>query len=169
MARFSLPKMKLSVLGSAMQSFDKHAAMIVGIVWGAAVVLTILASMGISSALHAREQLAAAEASTPLTPRISQQQLPEPAVKAITDKLAKRYGAVLQIAISAGTGQITITAKDASAFSTWLTAVTYLDIIRPDVAWKIEKFCVGAKCGESLMSASFSAIAVAFEVPTAPM
>jgi len=165
MAKLSLPKMKLSIVGRAIQTFDKNSAIIVSIVWGAAIVLSIMGSMGISSAMHAREQLAAAEASTPLTPRITQQQLPEPAVKAITDKLAKRYGNVLQINVAPGTGLVTITAKDAGAFSTWLTAVTYLDIIRPDVAWKIEKFCVGAKCGDSLMSASFSALAVAFEVP----
>lgn len=162
----NLPHFKMSVMARAVAAFDKATAIVMLIVWGAALLFTILAYSSVSSSLHAREALAAAEASTPLTPTINVQNLPEAAVKEIAERLQRRYGGQAQISVNGG--KLQITAKDASAFNTWLTAVTYLDIIRPDVAWKIEDFCVGASCSMNVMSISLLAQSVTFDVPAPP-
>lgn len=165
MAKTLLPYMRMGIMTRAVQTFDKNSGIIVGIVWMAALILLVLANMGVGRALSARELLAAAEASTPLTPQITQSKLGDNEIKIITEKLQKRYSSTLQIGQKQGDNIITITAKDPASFSTWLTAITYLDIIRPEVEWKIDNFCVGPKCGDFIMGASLSAQAVAFTVP----
>ncbi|MGE3770901.1 MAG: hypothetical protein AB7G06_08140 [Bdellovibrionales bacterium] len=160
-----VPHLKMSVMTRAVQAFDKASAVIVAIVWGGAVVLMFLGYLGVHSAIGAREQLAAAEASTPGTPVISLDRLDAPSVAILVDKLQKRYGSVLTIKSDKGSNKITIMAKDASAFSSWLTAVTYLDIIRPDVSWTIEDMCIGAKCKDGIMTGTFSAQTTKFQLP----
>jgi len=152
-------------MSRAVQAFDKASAVIVAIVWGAAIFLMFLGYLGVHSAISAREQLATAEASTPGTPVISLDRLDGASVATLVDKLQKRYGNILTIKADKGSNKITIVAKDAGAFSSWLTAVTYLDIIRPDVSWSIEDMCVGTKCKDGIMTGTFTAQTTKFQLP----
>lgn len=159
----NLPQLKMSIVSKALMAFDKATSVVVLIVWGAALLFTVLAYSSVQRSMNAREELAAAEASTPLTPRINTQPLPEANVAQIGERLQRRYGSQIQITQNAG--KLQISAKDASAFTTWLTAVTYLDVIRPDIAWKIEDLCVGSACPNNVMGVSLVAQTVSFDVP----
>lgn len=159
----SLPRFKVSVMSRAVQAFDKATSVIVLIIWGAALLFTVLAYSSVQRSLNARAELASAEASAPLTPKISMQPLAEATVAQIGERLQRRYGSQVQITINSG--KLQIAAKDAAAFTTWLTAVTYLDVIRPDVAWKVEDFCVGASCPNNVMNVTLVAQSVNFDVP----
>lgn len=157
------PQLKTSLITKAVMAFDKATGVIVLLVWCAALLFTVLAYSSVRSSMAAREDLAAAEASAPLTPRINLQALPEAQVAQIAERMQRRFGS--QTSISLSSGKLSISAKDPGNFNTWLTAVTYLDVVRPDIAWKIEEFCVGSSCQNNLMSVLLVAQSVNFDVP----
>jgi len=165
MAKKFMPHMRMSVMARAIAAFDRASGVIIATIWGSAIVLSILANISVGRALSAREELAQAEASIPLTPNVTQVSVPPQELADTVEKLQKRYGTVLQVMQKKGDSIVTILSKDPTAFSTWLTAITYLDIIRPDIAWKIDTLCVGVKCGDTIMSGTFSARSMRFEIP----
>lgn len=158
------PFLQTKIALQAVRTFDRASGIVVLIVWGAAIILMGLAYLSVQQTLHARQQIAQAQADQPSLPQFHEQPVDGQLLDTMTQKLIKRYGGKLTVTGSGG--EIRMSGATADAYQSFLSAIAYLDTVTPDVSWKIKDFCVGSECKEGMMSVHLSGGKVGITDPT---
>jgi len=156
------PKM----IGRAIRTFDRATVVVVGVCWGAALVMMAFALYAVSLSASTRHAADALAASEPSLPKIVHKAIEEREAKALADQLQRRYPT---INIGIGNDQlITITASDGNKFREWLNVLSYIDTISPQYRWSLRELCVGKCIGSALMRAALVGEKISFEAPQVP-
>ncbi|NBX73860.1 MAG: hypothetical protein EBQ89_06130 [Alphaproteobacteria bacterium] len=147
-------------------SFEKGSIIIMGVIWLVAILLCALAYLTVGQAASVHQKLNEALATEPQLPTVTQFNLSPPQLKPHADRLMERYGKSINVIFSGREDFLVIEASDSAQFSTWLSAINYLDTIAPDVRWRFERLCMGQDCDKSiLMSATIKGEGVGIERP----
>jgi hypothetical protein len=152
------------LLAKTLRALDRTAMVMIIVSWSAAILMMGVALYTVSSAHHARQEADEAAAIEPLVPVIKRAALARKEMDGFVDRLRSRYKTV---SINASPDNaLEISGTDPNNFLDWLSALSYLDTIAPQMRWTIRDLCVGNECGGSaLMRAAIIAERVTFQAP----
>jgi hypothetical protein len=149
-------------MSKAMSTFDRATVVVVGVCWGAAVLMMIFAIYAVMQSASTRRAADTAAASEPVLPKIVKKPADLSETKPFIDKIQRRYPA---INFSIGADQsITISTSDGTKFHDFLNVLGYIDTVSPRFHWSIRELCIG-KCGNALMRAVMGGEMITFEAP----
>lgn len=152
------------LLAKVLRSLDRTAMVMLIVSWSAAVLMMGVTLYTVSVAHHAGQEAESAAALEPMVPTIKRTALTRKELDSFVDRLRGRYKTV-NINASPDNA-LEISGIDPAHFLDWLSALSYLDTIAPQVRWTIRDLCVGNECGgSSLMRAAIIAERVTFQAP----
>lgn len=152
------------LLTKAVRALDRTAVVMIIVTWAAAVFMMGVALYTVSKAHYARQKAEEAAALEPLVPAMKHGVLARRDLERLTTRLKMRFRTVNINATP--DNAVEISGTDAGAFLDWLSALSYLDTIAPQVRWSIRDLCIGSECGgASLMRAAIIAERVTFQAP----
>ncbi|MGE3623005.1 MAG: hypothetical protein AB7H77_03895 [Bdellovibrionales bacterium] len=145
----------------SIQTFDRATIVVVGVCWGAAILMIAFTVYTISLSASTRRAAEVATASEPVLPKIVRKPVSVKDAQPLVDRLQKRFpGAIITLN---NDQTITLTASDGLKFREWLSAVSYIDVASPKYRWTIKEFCVGRCTGGTLMRALVAGETISFE------
>ncbi len=151
-------------LVKATRALDRTAVIMILAVWIGAVVMVGVALYTVSLAHKARQQTDEAVAVEPAVPEMQKAALPRIELDKYAERLRTRFGKITFNALP--DNGLEVTAADASTYLDWLTAMSYLDTIAPQVRWAVRDLCVGTECGSgSMMRATVVGERITFRKP----
>ncbi len=154
------------LLAKTMRSLDRTAMAMLIVSWSAAILMMGVALYTVSTAHHAKVEAETAAALEPLVPTINRATLSRKDLDGFVARLRVRYKTV-EISATPDNALV-ISGTDSAHFLDWLSALSYLDTVAPQVRWTIRDLCVGNECGgSSLMRAAIIAERVTFQTPQA--
>lgn len=150
------------VVAKAAQSFDRATTVVVTSCWSAALVAVAAAiyTLMLSASAHHESDLAIA--AEPVLPKVVQRPMDMHSVQTMFDRLQHRMP---DVSFQVRGQNLAVTSMNGAAFHQWLTALTYIDIISPDVHWSFQEFCVGECKNSELMHAIIKGERLSFEAP----
>jgi hypothetical protein len=150
------------VMSKAMQSFDRATTVVVASCWSAALVAVIAAIYTLTLSVSAHHQTDAAMVAEPVLPRIVHKPMDIHSVQAMFDRMQHRMP---EVTFQVRGQDLAVVSMNGSAFHQWISALSYLDTISPDLHWSLEEFCVGECKNSELMHAILKGERVSFEAP----
>jgi len=147
----------------AMQTFDRATMVVVGVCWGAAMLMIIFALYAVVLSASTRRAAETAAAAEPVLPKIVRKSIDLNDAQPLVDRLQHRFPNI-NIALNSDQS-INISTLDGPKFRDWITAVSYIDTISPKYRWSIKEFCVGKCTGGALMRAVMVGERITFEPP----
>ena len=151
------------VMAKAVQAFDRAMTVVVGVCWGAAILMMGFAVYTTMMSLSSKRAADAAVVAEPILPKIVRKTIEPRNAQAMIERLQHRYPDI-SFAIQ-NNNSLTVTAVEGSKFHQWLTALSYIDTISPEYHWSIQQFCVGKCRNGDLMRAVLSGEKISFEAP----
>ena len=148
----------------AFKTLDQHTLLIVSVCWSAALVMVLLAVLGVHTTLKAKKELAEAMAKEPELPKVEFTAVKGDTLKPIGERLIRRYPG-LKIEWRAD-GTLLVASESPDNFRRWTLALNYVDSISPELRWNIRTLCVGECEGGVVMTAMLKAENVTFTDPT---
>jgi hypothetical protein len=132
------------MMANIIKGFDRSAMMIIGTIWASALIMMVMAFF----ALHqlATERTAAGKiiASEPSVPKIAKNIATKDVVEKVVVRLKRSYP---EVTFSAeNDGAVSVVGNDGGLFRQWLSAVSHIDILMPNLRWTLREFCVGGSC-----------------------
>lgn len=152
------------VVQKALQTFDRSMLAVVAGAWGVSILLLLFALFTVGSSVKEKGVLVTAMASEPVVP-VTVKKVPElKDLNILTDRLQKRFPDInFQLA---NDKSLTVMCVDGNKFRLWLTVLSYIDTMSPQIRWSIRELCVGNKCsGNAPMKATLSAEKITFSLP----
>ncbi|MGE0109220.1 MAG: hypothetical protein AB7S81_05575 [Bdellovibrionales bacterium] len=148
----------------AFQSFDKSLMVIVSSCWVGAILVMAFALYTLTFSAETKRATLAAAASEPTLPKLVTRKPDTKEIQPLVTRLEKRFP---DITFRIGRDRsITVAARTADYFRTWLTVLSYIDTISPWFRWRIKEFCVGANCSYgNPMTAILTAEKISFSLP----
>lgn len=162
-SRLLLKSLSPKMITKAIQAFDRAMAIVVGVCWGAAVLMMVFAIYTLTLSVSARHVSDAALVAEPNLPKIVRKSLAPRETQLMVERLQHRYPEInftLQ-----GDQSVVVSAIDGSRFRQWLTALSYVDTIAPEFHWSLHEFCVGKCNGNEIMRAVLVGENISFEAP----
>ena len=159
-----LPKLSGEVIAKALMKLDQATVAVVGSAWLGAVLLVALAVFTTNQMGAVRAEADASRAAEILVPKEQKTKIDPEALKQLADRLKRRYQD-LSISAADNDGTLDIQSNNPEQFSSWLSAVGYVDTLASDYRWTIVKFCAGSGCGGSMMRAQLTAERLSFQPP----
>ncbi len=152
------------VLARALRKFDSSLMVIVGVCWGGAIVLMLMAMYTVHLSVGAKRDLIQAMASEPSLPKMEMTQPNVREMEPLIQRLQKRHPEL--VFVLGRDSSLTITANEPSKFRLWLTILSYVDTMSPQYRWQIQEICVGNFCGSSVpMRAILTPKKISFSAP----
>jgi hypothetical protein len=154
-------------LGNAARGADKISGLALLVVWGAALVIFVLAVLTASQAGQARRQVIDAEAATPVVPSISYKTASKGDLTVLADRLKKRFPDI-DFSVTQAPSLI-ISVAQAEKYRPFMDTLGSLNLMGGgDLRWTIDRLCIGPECAGSLMRAELKAERFSFTTPTTP-
>jgi hypothetical protein len=146
----------------ALALLDKSTAVVVSTCWLAALVTLILAVIAVHNAVAAKHESAEALVAEPVLPVATTTPITQRDSQQILERLQHQFP---DIKFEIETNQaITIKSDDGAKFHQWVTAISYIDTMAPQIRWTLRDFCVG-HCSSNLMKAVVIGQKVVFTLP----
>jgi hypothetical protein len=151
------------ILVKALLTLDRATAIVVGSAWLAALAVLIIAMFSVSNALSAKKLAADAQAVEPILPIATTSRINQNDASVLVERLQRQFP---DIKIEAdGSQTIILKTSDASKFHQWVSALSFVDAMSPQLRWIMQGFCVGS-CGQGdLMRAAVVGQRVKFALP----
>jgi len=150
------------VLAKAILTFDRATAIVVGSCWAAALLVMFMALHEVHSAATARREAQEALAAEPVLPTITTGVVNAREGQAILDRLQHQFP---ELKITWENNQtLSIRTMEGSRFHQWVTAISYVDAMAPQIHWSLQEFCVG-HCDSDLMRATLTGQKISFALP----
>jgi len=150
-------------MGVAAKTFDRATTIVVGVCWGAAIIMMAFAVYIVSLSASTRRASETAAAAEPILPKIVKKPIDAQDALPLTDRLQHRFPG---ITFSLGPDQsLSVSTNDGSKFREWVTVLGYIDTISPKYRWTIKELCAGKCQGNTLMHALLVGEHVSFEAP----
>ena len=143
-------------------TFDRNMASILGISWGVALAIMVLAIYVTMMSASMRRAANNAMDVEPALPIINHGGVSPAEMQALMDRMAHRYP---ELGFTLRDRAMTVTAVDGTRFRQWLNALSYVDTVSPQLHWTIQDLCVGKCSGSDPMRATVIAERVTFDVP----
>ncbi len=151
-------------LVKAMRTLDRTALIMVMVTWVGALIMMGIALYTVSSANKARQQTEEAAAVEPIVPHMQSTVVPRAELEKLAERLHNRFDRISFNAMPDNTLEIAST--EAGNYLDWLTSLSYLDTIAPQIRWSVRDLCVGSECGSgAVMRAAVVGEKVTFKVP----
>ncbi len=156
--------LSVDLLAKTLRSLDRTAMAMLIVSWCAAITMMGVALYTVSTAHRARQEAETAAALEPMVPTIKRATLTRKELDGFVERLRARYKVV---GINATPDNaLEISGAESAHFLDWLSAISYLDTVAPQVRWSIRDLCVGNECGSAtLMRALIIAERVTFQAP----
>jgi hypothetical protein len=152
------------IMVKAVQSFDRATTVVVISCWGAALVAMIAAVYTLTLSVSAHHEVESALVAEPVLPKIVHKPMDIHGVQAMFDRMQHRFP---EINFSVRAQDLAVTSMNGTYFHQWLSAISYIDTISPDLHWSFDEFCVGECKNSELMHAILKGERVSFEAPAA--
>lgn len=153
-------------LVKAMRTLDRTALIMIMVTWVGALVMMGIALYTVSSANKARQLTEEAAAVEPIVPITQSAPVQRVELEKLAERLHNRFDRISFNAMPDNTLEIAST--EAGNYLDWLTSLSYLDTIAPQIRWQVRDLCVGSECGSgAVMRAAVAGEKVNFKVPEA--
>ncbi|MDD3030097.1 MAG: hypothetical protein PHS57_07450 [Alphaproteobacteria bacterium] len=152
------------VVYMAIKSFDRSTAVIIGLAWAVACLMLFFASLSIRGVVDSKREALLALAQEPVLPKITTAPIRLNNIEPILSRLKRQFP---EINIDQREGKfLTLRSNDGALFHQWISALSYIDSMTPEIRWDLREFCVGA-CGGGggLMSATLVGREVSISLP----
>jgi len=158
--------MKPKIAAKALQTFDRATAVVVGVSWAAAILMMVFAIYVSSLAMSAKHASENAQATEPNLPKIIHGKINQREIQMMVEGMQHRFPDI-KFNMQGSEGLI-VSTNDGNQFRQWLTALSYIDTIKPQYHWSMQQFCVGKCANNELMRAILVGETISFEMPTPP-
>ncbi len=151
------------VISKAVTTLDKYTTIVVSACWAAALVILILAVFSVRGAVTAKKDADAALVAEPVVPSVQKAAIEARETQATMDRMARQFP---DIKFEAGGSQsIVIKSVDGARYHEWVSALSYIDSMSPQIHWTLDELCVGNCKGSDLMRAVVSGERLRFSLP----
>ena len=155
--------LQIRFIRKAVHTFDRATVIVVGVCWGAAIMMVLFALYAVILSASTRRAAEAAAASEPVLPTTLHKPILPRESQPLLDRLKHRFPG---ISVTLNNDQsVTLSANDGSKFREWLMAMSYTDVMSPQYRWTIKEFCAGKCSGGVLMHAILTGEKISFEAP----
>lgn len=149
------------VIARVIMTFDKATIAIVATCWAATVFMGFLALYAVNQSVLAKATADHALAVEPALPMMGRRPMDGRDAQGILARFVRRYP---DLVVDYKEGFV-VSASDGSKYHEWITALDYLETLAPKYQWQIIELCIGAKCGQNVMTAVLKGERIAFEMP----
>ncbi len=160
---FPLKSLSPKMVVKAVQAFDRAMTVVVGVCWGAAILMVVFAIYTLTLSVSARRVSDTALTAEPTLPKIVRKVVSAHETQAMIERLQTHYPDI-RFALE-GEQNLVVSAIDGSRFHEWLAALSYVDTIAPEFHWSLHDLCVGQCNANEIMHASLVGENISFEAP----
>lgn len=155
--------LKLRFATKAVHTFDRATMIVVGVCWGAAIMMVLFALYAVILSASTRRAAETAAASEPILPTTIHKPIELRESQPLVERLKHRFS---DITITLNNDQsVTLSANEGAKFREWLMAMSYIDVMSPQYRWTIKEFCAGKCSANVLMRAQLTGEKISFEAP----
>ena len=151
------------IVAKAVMTTDKSTALVVSVCWAAAFVVLILAVYAVHGAASAKKDAEAALVAEPVLPVARTTPIGDSDVQVAVDRMQSQFP---DIKFEAGPDHmVVIKSNDGARFHQWISALSYIDSMSPQLHWTLDSFCVGNCRGTEVMKATVAGVRITFSLP----